>query len=96
MELVENKNGIMPRLVSAIVSLFGGTWISRAGHAPRRLQILETLSVGPKKQLLLISCDGERYLVATGPDSVQTIMRVESHARTVEPVMVSPEFGVRS
>ncbi len=96
MELVENKNGIMPRLVSAIVSLCGGTWASRAGHAPRRLQVLETLPVGPMKQLLLISCDGERYLVATGPDSVQTIMRVESHARAVEPAIVAAEFGVRS
>jgi flagellar biogenesis protein FliO len=40
------------------------------------MQILETLPLGAKKQLLLVGCDGERFLVGTGAEGVQTIVRL--------------------
>jgi flagellar biogenesis protein FliO len=84
MNVVESRDGILPRLMEAIAGLFGGTWAGRTARVARRLQVLETLPLGPKKQLLLISCDGERYLVATGPDGVQTLTRVESRAQATD------------
>lgn len=42
----------------------------------KQLRVVETLQIGPKKQLVLVSCGGERFLVGTGPESVGTITRV--------------------
>lgn len=42
----------------------------------REMRVLETLAVGGRKQLLLVSCAGERFLVGTGSDGVGTIVRV--------------------
>jgi flagellar biogenesis protein FliO len=42
----------------------------------KRMSLVETLSLGGKKQLLLVTCAGERFLVGTGSDSVQTIVRI--------------------
>jgi len=41
---------------------------------------LETLTLGARKQLLLISCDGERFLVGTGSDQVNSVVRVAREA----------------
>ena len=90
------ERGVFVRLIEGIVTLCGGEWTGRAGMAKRRLQVLETLSIGPKKQMLLIRCDGEKYLVATGPDSVQTIIRVEPRTSAVGLGVVAPDFGERS
>jgi len=44
----------------------------------RQLQVVETLQLGGKKQLMLVSCAGENFLVGAGVDSVETIVRVRS------------------
>ena len=51
-------------------------------RAPRRkqLNVVETLTLGAKSKLVLVSCGGERFLVGTGPESVGTIMRVRGEA----------------
>jgi flagellar biogenesis protein FliO len=72
-------NRSLKRLVGALVGPFGGAWNGIGGGTKRRMSIVESLSLGAKKQLLLVSCDGEHYLVGTGPDSVQTIVRVLSN-----------------
>jgi flagellar biogenesis protein FliO len=45
----------------------------KASHAERRMELLETLNLGGKRQLMLVQCDGQRYLVGLGSDSVQSI-----------------------
>lgn len=42
----------------------------------KQLQLVETLPLGGKRQLMLVSCAGERFLVGGGIDSVETIVRV--------------------
>jgi len=42
----------------------------------RQLKLVERLAVGPKKELLLVRCGGDLFLVGTGADSVQSIVRV--------------------
>ena len=49
----------------------------------REMRIVETLAVGGRKQLLLVSCAGERYLVGTGSDGVGTIVRVQPEPATM-------------
>jgi flagellar biogenesis protein FliO len=51
----------------------------------RQLQLVETLPLGGKRQLMLVSCGGERFLVGGGMESVETIVRVavESSPRAV-------------
>jgi hypothetical protein len=40
----------------------------------RRMRVVESLSLGGRRQLLLVRCDEQEYLVGTGPDSVETIV----------------------
>jgi hypothetical protein len=45
---------------------------------PRQMQLIETLGLGGKRQLMLVSCGGERFLVGGGLESVETIVRVKA------------------
>jgi flagellar biogenesis protein FliO len=53
---------------------------SRAGIVARRtekqMHLLETLPLGGKRQLMLIRCGEQRFLVGAGVDGVQTIVEV--------------------
>lgn len=44
----------------------------------RKLHVVETLSLGGKRQLMLVTCAGESFLVGGGLDSVETIVRVNA------------------
>lgn len=44
------------------------------------LEVLETVSLGGRRQLFLIACGGERYLVGAGAESVGSMLRVGSIA----------------
>lgn len=49
------------------------------GIAERRrseMRVLETLSVGGRKQIHLVSCAGQRFLIGTGPERIDTIVRL--------------------
>lgn len=43
----------------------------------RLMQVVETLSLGGKRQLILVSCGGEHFLVGGGFESVEAIVRLE-------------------
>ena len=49
---------------------------TRLRTAERELEILETLALGGQKQLLLVLCGGEKFLVGTGAAGVQTIVQI--------------------
>ena len=74
--------------------LFGGLRIGSGRTGAPRMQILEMLPLGARKQLVLVRCDGETYLIGTGPESVQSIQRIE--ARVSGPGVTAPELGERS
>ena len=44
-----------------------------------RLEMVETLSLGGRRQLILVKCDGESFLVGVGADSVQSIIGVRGN-----------------
>ena len=52
-------------------------------QARRHMRVVETLPMGPKRNLYLVSCDGERFLVGTGQESVQTIVRVRPESASL-------------
>lgn len=46
--------------------------------AERQMRLEETLSLGGKRQLLLVSCAGERFLVGGSMESIEVIVPVRS------------------
>jgi flagellar biogenesis protein FliO len=44
----------------------------------RQLQLVETLPLGGKRQLMLVTCAGESFLVGGGLESVETIVRLKA------------------
>jgi flagellar biogenesis protein FliO len=44
--------------------------------AERHLKVVETLALGGRRQLLLVTCDGERFLVGSSADRVESIVRI--------------------
>jgi hypothetical protein len=51
-------------------------------RSERRLQLVETLPLGGKRQLMLIVCDGQHFLVGGGSDTVSSITPISPHAHT--------------
>jgi flagellar biogenesis protein FliO len=43
----------------------------------RRLELIEMLPLGGKRQLMLVLCDGQRVLVGTGAESVHSIAEMK-------------------
>ena len=53
-------------------------WLGRSQVQPKQLRLVETLALGGKRQLMLVTCAGESFLVGGGLDSVETIVRLEA------------------
>ena len=45
----------------------------------KKLRLVETLALGGKRQLMLVTCGGESFLVGGGLDSVETIVRLTAN-----------------
>jgi flagellar biogenesis protein FliO len=63
-------------LVGWIAAVFRGL-CSHREVSRTQLHLVETLPLGGKRQLMLVSCGGENFLVGGGLDSVETIVRVK-------------------
>ena len=78
---------ILARIEAVLRNGFAGLGRARAG---RRMELIETLQLGGKRQLLLVLCDGQRYLVGAGGDSVHSIAEIV-HGQPVHPVLPEVE-----
>ena len=59
----------------------------------RDMQLVETLALGNRRQLMLVVCDGRRYLLGVGADSVGSILAIEQGAVPADqprPAVVTP------
>jgi len=54
------------------------SWRHQHKMQPRQLRLEETLSLGGKRQLMLVTCAGESFLVGGGLESVETIVRLKA------------------
>lgn len=68
--------GLAGWLIKAVRRLREQSAATRGRAAQRQMRLVETLNLGARRQLLLIECAGEKFLVGTGPESVQTITRL--------------------
>jgi flagellar biogenesis protein FliO len=53
-------------------------WRGQREMQRKQLRLVETLSLGGKRQLMLVTCAGESFLVGGGMDSVETIVRLKA------------------
>ena len=95
MQIVDNKghSDVKPEapagLAAWLLMHFAGRLrvrFPRMGRArdERRMKLEETLALGGKRQLMLVTCDGQRFLVGTGGDGVGTIVAVTPGAARSE------------
>ncbi len=47
-----------------------------APKARKQMRVVETLALGGRRQLILVACGSERFLVGSGADRVDSIVRV--------------------
>ena len=67
--------GLAGWVVGALQGRVRIKWRAASHTRIQQMQLLETLSLGGKRQVMLVECDGERYLVGCGVDSVATIVK---------------------
>ncbi len=58
-----------------------GKALSGRTRAGRRMELLEALSLGGRRQVMLVRCDGKTYLIGVGGDSVQSIVEAGDAVR---------------
>ena len=58
-------------------------WRGQHQAQRRQLQLVETLPLGGKRQLMLVTCGEESFLVGGGVESVETIVRLRSDISNV-------------
>jgi flagellar biogenesis protein FliO len=66
---------ILERLQAGLRYGFAGITKPRG---KRRMELVERLELGGRRQLMLVICDGQRYLVGAGGESVHAIAELRS------------------
>jgi flagellar biogenesis protein FliO len=64
-------------LAGWVLSLLRG-WRGQREGQRKQLRLVETLRLGGKMQLMLVTCAGESFLVGGGLESVETIVRLKA------------------
>jgi hypothetical protein len=64
-------------LAGWMLSLLRG-WRGQREVQRKQLRLVETLRLGGKMQLMLVTCAGESFLVGGGLESVETIVRLKA------------------
>jgi flagellar biogenesis protein FliO len=77
----QNLNGMATSEVQGLAGWVLG--LARGWREPRvsqkkQLQLVETLPLGGKRQLMLVTCAGESFLVGGSFESVETIVRLRA------------------
>jgi flagellar biogenesis protein FliO len=66
-------------LAGWVLGLLRG-WRGERMAQRKQMRVVETLALGGRRQLMLVSCGEEHFLVGGGMDSVETIVRVKAGA----------------
>ena len=74
---VAKANFEIQGLAGWILGLLRG-WRGERTTQRKRMRLVETLALGGRRQLMLVSCGGEHFLVGGGVDSVESIVRVKA------------------
>lgn len=77
-EIKEAKaSGELSGLAGWVLGLLRG-WRRECKPGTRQMHLVETLPLGGKRRLMLVTCAGEYFLVGGGPESLETIVRVRA------------------
>ena len=79
MQTTEQRNATGALAQHGFVGLLLQMWTKRRPakcRRERRMQLIETLSLGGKRQVQLVRCGGEQFLLGGSLDSVETIVKV--------------------
>ena len=80
------KQSLALRLVTRLRHTFRA--FLQTPEAPRRLlSVEERLAIAPKKALILVNCDGRRFLLVTAGDSILTPVEVKTPTELRIPVL---------
>jgi flagellar biogenesis protein FliO len=79
MTQLNNSEGVRRGLASWLMEIWRRRMTQRE-RVGRTLQVIETLPVGARRQLVLVRCGEEYFLVGGGLESIQTMVKVEGAA----------------
>ena len=77
-ERVPPAGGLAAWVLGAFQGRVRIKWCSGSVDPMQQMQLLQTLPLGGKRQMMLVACEGERYLVGCGPESVTSIVKLTS------------------
>ncbi|MEO8736329.1 MAG: flagellar biosynthetic protein FliO [Edaphobacter sp.] len=80
MKISPDRNGLAGWVLGLLRRLRG-----ERQPATKQMHLLETLPLGGKRQLMLVSCAGEHFLIGGGLESVETIVRIRTRASQAAP-----------
>ncbi|WP_263385392.1 flagellar biosynthetic protein FliO [Granulicella arctica] len=75
-EKIPSAGGLGAWMVGALQGRVRIKWRGGVPDRMQQMQLLETLPLGGKRQMMLIACEGERYLVGCGPEAVTSIVKL--------------------
>ena len=64
----------------------------RRGSKGKQMKLVESLALGNRRQLLLVVCDNQRYLVGAGAESVGSILAVDAGMTARDRMVRGPEL----
>lgn len=67
-------------LAGWVLGRLRGSWTSGSAQE-KELRLIETLPLGGKRQLMLVTCAGEKFLVGGTAEGIQTIVCVQTGTR---------------
>ncbi len=76
MERVAPTGGLAGWMMGALQGRVRLKWRGGPRARVQQMQLIETLSLGGKRQVMLVDCEGERFLVGCGGETVTSIARV--------------------
>ena len=76
-QVSETQTGFAVELMEWFRRAFRNGLANRGrARGERRIELVETLPLGGKRQLMLVLCDGQRVLVGLGGDCVHSITQI--------------------
>lgn len=80
------SNGAKRNLGLDVVGFLLRFWADRTAGVTRkrRMQLLETLPLGGKSQMMLVRCDDEEFLVCGGINGIEAIVKIGLSVKAAE------------
>jgi len=75
--------GWTERMVMRLGRLLRAAGLPAVSRRRQQLRVVEQVALGNRRQLFLVACAGERYLVGAGSETVGSIVRVMGRAAQI-------------